>query len=32
MIGALGTISKDFVKRLEELAIGGQAETIQTTG
>ena len=29
--GALGTVSKGLVRRLEELEIRGQAETIQTT-
>ena len=29
--GELGTIPKGFIKRLEELEIGGRAETIQTT-
>ena len=31
VIGALATIPKGLVKRLEELEIGGGAETIQTT-
>ena len=31
VIGALGTIPKGLVKGLEELKIGGFAETIQTT-
>ena len=29
--GALGTIPKGLVRGLEELEIGGRAETIQTT-
>ena len=29
--GALGTIPKGLVRWLEELKIGGRAETIQTT-
>ena len=32
VIGALGTISKGLERRLEELEIGGRAETIQTRG
>ena len=31
MIGALGTITKGLLKGLEDLEIGGRAETIQTT-
>ena len=31
ILGALGTIPKDLVKELEELEIGGEAETTQTT-
>ena len=31
VIGALGTITKGFLKGLEDLEIGGQVETIQTT-
>ena len=31
IIGALRTVSKGLVKRLEELEIGGRAKTIQTT-
>ena len=31
VIGAIGTIPKGLVRGLEELEIGGQAETIQTT-
>ena len=31
VIGALWTIPKDLIKVLEELEIGGRAETIQTT-
>ena len=31
VIGALGTIPKGLVKRLEDLEIRGQVETIQTT-
>ena len=31
IIGALGMISKGQVWRLEDLEIGGRAETIQTT-
>ena len=30
VIGALGTIPKELVKRLENLEIRGQEETIQT--
>ena len=29
VLGALGTISKGFVRGLEELKIGGRIETIQ---
>ena len=32
VIGAFGTISKCLVRRLEELEIGGRAESLQTTG
>ena len=31
VIGKLGTLSKGLVRRLEELEIGGQIKTIQTT-
>ena len=31
MIGALGTVTKGLLKGLEDLEIGGQVETIQTT-
>ena len=31
VIGALGTVPKGLVKVLEEMEIGGRAETIQTT-
>ena len=31
VIGALGKIPKGLLKRLEDLEIGGQVETIQTT-
>ena len=31
MIGALGTITKGLLKGLEDLEVGGRAETIQTT-
>ena len=31
VIGALGTIPKVMIKELEELEIGGQVDTIQTT-
>ena len=31
MIGALGTVTKGLVKRLEDLEVGGRVETIQTT-
>ena len=31
IIGALGTVPKCLVRRLEELEIGGRIETIQTT-
>ena len=31
VIGAPGTISKDLVKELEGLEIGGKADTIQAT-
>ena len=31
VISALGTIPKGLVRELEELEIGGRAETIQTT-
>ena len=31
VIGALGPIAKGFLKGLEDLEIGGQVETIQTT-
>ena len=31
VIGALGTITKGLLKGLEDLEIGGQVETIQTT-
>ena len=31
VIGALGTITKGLLKALEDLEIGGQVETIQTT-
>ena len=29
--GALGTITKGFLKGLEDLEVGGRVETIQTT-
>ena len=32
LISTLGTVSYGMVKGLEELEIGGKAETIQTTG
>ena len=31
VIGALGTITKGLLKRLEDLEVGGREETIQTT-
>ena len=31
VIGALGTITKGLLKGLEDLEVGGQGETIQTT-
>ena len=31
MIGAFGTITKGLLKSLEDLEIGGRAETMQTT-
>ena len=31
VIGALGTMTKGLLKRLEDLEVGGQVETIQTT-
>ena len=31
VIGALGTISKELLKGLEDLEVGGRVETIQTT-
>ena len=31
VIGALGTITKGLLKGLEDLEVGGQVETIQTT-
>ena len=31
VIGALGTITKELLKGLEDLEVGGRAETIQTT-
>ena len=31
VIGALGTITKGFLKGLEDLEVGGRVETIQTT-
>ena len=31
VVGALGTITKGLAKRLEDLEIRGQVETIQTT-
>ena len=31
MIGAFGTVTKGLLKRLEDLEVGGQVETIQTT-
>ena len=31
VIGALGTIPKGLVSELEELEIGGRAETVQNT-
>ena len=31
VIGALGTVTKGLLKVLEDLEIGGQVETIQTT-
>ena len=30
-IGAFGTVTKGLLKGLEELEVGGRAETIQTT-
>ena len=29
--GALGTVDKELLKRLEDLEVGGRIETIQTT-
>ena len=31
VIGAFGTVTKRLLKRLEDLEVGGQVETIQTT-
>ena len=31
VIGALGTVTKGLLKELEDLEVGGQVETIQTT-
>ena len=31
VIGAFGTVTKGFLKGLEDLEVGGQVETIQTT-
>ena len=31
VIGALGTVTKGLLKDLEDLEVGGQVETIQTT-
>ena len=31
VIGALGTVTKRLVQRLEDLEITGQVETVQTT-
>ena len=31
LIGAFGTVTKELLKGLEDLGIGGQVETIQTT-
>ena len=31
MIGAFGTVTKGLLKRLEDLEVGGQVETIQAT-
>ena len=31
VVGALGTVTKDLVKGLENLEVRGQVETIQTT-
>ena len=31
MIGAFGTVTKGFLKCLEDLVVGGRVETIQTT-
>ena len=31
VIGAIGTVTKGLLKGLEDLEVGGQAETIQTT-
>ena len=31
VIGALGTVTKGLLKGLEDLEVGGQVETIQTT-
>ena len=31
MIGAFGTVTKGLLKGLEDLAVGGRVETIQTT-
>ena len=31
MIGAFGTVTKELLKGLEDLEVGGRVETIQTT-
>ena len=31
LIGAFGTVTKGFLKGLEDLEVGGRVETIQTT-
>ena len=31
VIGAFGTVTKELLKELEELEVGGRLETIQTT-
>ena len=31
MIGAFGTVTKGFIKGLEDFEVGGRMETIQTT-
>ena len=32
VIDAFGTVTKELLKGLEDLAVGGRVETIQTTG